>query len=83
MDRLDISRADIPENEKKTWGNTMRTSLKLARYAIGGALLAVYAVGFFGPLMGFHDSHLTDAIAAILGGSGTLAVILKAHLITL
>lgn len=61
----------------------MSGTLKLARYTIGGALLAVYAIDFLAPLIGINIAHVPQAIIAIVGGGGTLAFILKAHLVSI
>jgi hypothetical protein len=62
--------------------NKVRNILRLARYTIGGALLAIYAIGVFGPWFGLTGTnHSVDAFAAIVGGGGTLAIILKSHLL--
>jgi hypothetical protein len=60
----------------------VRTYLKLIRYGIGGALLGIYLVGFLAPLLGFTNTSMAADLIAAVGGASTVAVLAKAHVLT-
>ena len=57
------------------------TLLKGLRLALGGAVLGVAVFGLISSVLGVQDRTAMDALGAVLGGAGSMALVKLVHII--